>query len=67
MATSALDGHMKVWDIRTFKPVHDYYTPTPATGLDISQKGLLAAIHGPHVTVRVPILFIFLSNFVICF
>ncbi|TPX40146.1 hypothetical protein CcCBS67573_g10639, partial [Chytriomyces confervae] len=35
MATSGLDGQLKVWDIRSYKPVHEYYTPTPASELTI--------------------------------
>ncbi|KAJ2379159.1 putative U3 small nucleolar RNA-associated protein 7 [Coemansia sp. RSA 2607] len=51
MATSGLDGRVKVWDIRNFKPLHDYKTKQPAQALDISQRGLLAAGWGPHVSV----------------
>jgi U3 small nucleolar RNA-associated protein 7 len=51
MATAGLDGQLKVWDIRTYKPVHEYYTPTPAQSLSISQQGLLAVAHGPRVSV----------------
>eukprot|EP00959_Pyramimonas_sp_CCMP1952_P129358 2705064-Pyramimonas_sp.AAC.1 len=40
---------VKVWDIRTFKPVHQYFTATPATSMALSQKGLLAVGYGPHV------------------
>ncbi|KJE91362.1 U3 snoRNP-associated protein Utp7 [Capsaspora owczarzaki ATCC 30864] len=51
MTTAGLDGQMKVWDLRTYKELHSYYTPTPATSLDISQSGLLAVGHGPHIQV----------------
>ena len=53
MATAGLDGQMKVWDIRNFKdkPLQQYFTPTPATCLDISQKNMLAVGHGSHVQV----------------
>jgi U3 small nucleolar RNA-associated protein 7 len=39
---------MKVWDIRNFKdePLHQYFTPTPATCLDLSQRNMLAVGHG---------------------
>ncbi|KAJ1825359.1 putative U3 small nucleolar RNA-associated protein 7 [Coemansia sp. RSA 2599] len=51
MATSGLDGRVKVWDIRRFQPLHEYTTQRPAQSLDISQRGLLAAGWGPHVSV----------------
>ena len=40
MVTAGLDGQMKVWDIRTFKNVHNYFNRRPATTLDVSQRGL---------------------------
>ncbi|KAJ1675342.1 putative U3 small nucleolar RNA-associated protein 7 [Spiromyces aspiralis] len=51
MATSGLDGQLKVWDVRTYKELHAYYTPTPAHSLDISQLGLLGVGYGPHATI----------------
>jgi U3 small nucleolar RNA-associated protein 7 len=42
LVTAGTDGKMKVWDIRTYKVVHEYWNPTPAHKLSISQKGLLA-------------------------
>lgn len=51
MATSGLDGQMKIWDVRTYKQLQAYHTPTPASSLAISQRGLLAVGHGPHVQV----------------
>ena len=42
---------VKVWDVRTFKPVHQYFTATPATSMHLSQKGLLAVGYGSHVQV----------------
>ncbi|KAJ1881501.1 putative U3 small nucleolar RNA-associated protein 7 [Coemansia sp. RSA 1722] len=51
MATSGLDGRVKVWDIRKFEPLHEYQTKRPAQSLDISQRGLLAACWGPHISV----------------
>ncbi|KAK9477142.1 WD40-repeat-containing domain protein [Lipomyces japonicus] len=51
MATTGADSQLKIWDVRTYKEVHSYYTPTPATSLDISDRGLLGVGWGPHVTV----------------
>ncbi|KAJ3389790.1 Small subunit (SSU) processome component [Entophlyctis sp. JEL0112] len=50
MATSGLDGQLKIWDVRSYKCVHEYYTPTPASELSISQLGILAVGYGPNVT-----------------
>ncbi|KAI9470298.1 putative U3 small nucleolar RNA-associated protein 7 [Coemansia sp. RSA 989] len=51
MATSGLDGRVKIWDIRNFKAMHEYTTLKPAHSLDISQRGLLAAGWGPNMTI----------------
>ena len=51
MATSGLDGQMKIWDVRTYKQLQGYYTPTPASCLTISQKGMLAVGFGPNIQV----------------
>jgi len=51
MVTSGLDGFMKVWDNRSYRPLHEYITPTPATSLSISQRNLIAAGFGPNVQV----------------
>ncbi|RPA95214.1 BING4CT-domain-containing protein [Choiromyces venosus 120613-1] len=51
MATAGADSRMNIFDIRTFKEVHSYYTPTPASSLHISDTGLLSVGWGPHVTV----------------
>ena len=52
MATSGLDGMLKVWDIRSYKPVYTYRMQgRPASCLDISQKGMLAAGFGGRVYV----------------
>jgi len=49
MVTTALDGQMKVWDVRNYKELHSYYTPIPATSIAISQKDILAVSWGTHV------------------
>ncbi|GJJ78052.1 U3 small nucleolar RNA-associated protein 7 [Entomortierella parvispora] len=51
MATAGLDGQLKLWDLRSYKPMQEYFTPTPASSLSISQRGLLAVGFGPHVSV----------------
>ncbi|KAI8896721.1 WD40-repeat-containing domain protein [Globomyces pollinis-pini] len=51
MATSGLDGQLKVWDIRTYKSLHSYFTPKPASTLSFSAKGLLAVGAGSRLTV----------------
>lgn len=43
MATSGLDKHVKIWDIRSLKgPTCDYVLRYPANQLAVSQRGLLA-------------------------
>ncbi|KAK9369887.1 WD40-repeat-containing domain protein [Lipomyces kononenkoae] len=51
MATAGADCQLKIWDVRMYKEVHAYYTPTPPSALDISDRGLLAVSWGPHVTI----------------
>ena len=51
MATSGLDGQLKLWDVRTYKPLQQYFCRTPASSLSISQSGLLGVGWGPHVYV----------------
>lgn len=51
MAVSGSDKSLKIWDLRKLEPIDTYYTPTPATSLDISDTGLLSVGWGPHVTV----------------
>ncbi|KAK6359476.1 Small subunit (SSU) processome component [Orbilia brochopaga] len=51
MATAGQESLISVWDIRTYKKVHSYSTPTPANSLHISDRGLLAIGWGPHATV----------------
>lgn len=51
MAVAGADKSLKIWDIRNFKEIDSYYTPTPASSLDISDTGLLSVGWGPHVTV----------------
>eukprot|EP00947_MAST-08B_sp_MAST-8B-sp1_P006475 g6475.t1 len=49
LVTAGADSQLKVWDLRTYKALNDYYTNSPATSLDISQMGLLAVGFGAHV------------------
>eukprot|EP00013_Stygamoeba_regulata_P001729 CAMPEP_0177638632 /NCGR_PEP_ID=MMETSP0447-20121125/5594_1 /TAXON_ID=0 /ORGANISM="Stygamoeba regulata, Strain BSH-02190019" /LENGTH=513 /DNA_ID=CAMNT_0019140611 /DNA_START=165 /DNA_END=1706 /DNA_ORIENTATION=+ len=42
MVTAGTDGRMKVWDLRTYKLLHNHFTPHPATGLTFSQRDVLA-------------------------
>lgn len=51
MATAGLDGKLKIWDIRKYEPLQEYYSPRPATSLSISQRGLLGVGWTSHVTV----------------
>ncbi|KAF8252455.1 BING4CT-domain-containing protein [Wilcoxina mikolae CBS 423.85] len=50
MAAAGADSRMNIFDIRTYKEVHSYFTPTPASTLTISDTGVLAVGWGSHVT-----------------
>mmetsp|Transcript_30292 Transcript_30292/g.29791 ORF Transcript_30292/g.29791 Transcript_30292/m.29791 type:complete len:242 (+) Transcript_30292:364-1089(+) len=51
MVTTGTDSRMKVWDLRKYECVHDYFTRGPAFATDISQKGLLSVTYGNTVEV----------------
>ncbi|ANB15769.1 Utp7p [Sugiyamaella lignohabitans] len=51
MAAAGTDKSLKIWDVRTFKELESYYTPTAASSLHISDSGLLAVGWGPHVQI----------------
>jgi len=51
MVTAAADSRLKVWDLRMYKELHSYFARhSPATSLDISQRGILGVGHGRHTT-----------------
>ncbi|XP_070695633.1 WD repeat-containing protein 46 [Pempheris klunzingeri] len=49
MVTSGMDKKLKVFDIRTFKPLKSYFLPAGASCLSLSQRGLLSAATGDIV------------------
>ncbi|CEI98184.1 Putative Translation initiation factor 5B [Rhizopus microsporus] len=51
MATAGVDGQLKIWDIRKYGVVQEYFTPRTASCLDISDTGLLSV--GFNTTVQV--------------
>lgn len=51
MATSGLDGQVKIWDLRTYKLLDAYFSPTPASTLEYSQTGLLAVGSANRISV----------------
>ena len=51
MVTSGADGQVKVWDLRTYQPLHAYFSPSPATWCDISQRGMLGVGWGRRINV----------------
>ena len=51
MVTSGMDAQLRIWDVRTYKPLHAYYTPKPAASMSISQRGLLSLVAGRDVIV----------------
>jgi len=51
MVTGGADGQVRVWDLRTYKELHSYYTQGgPPTALDVSQTGILGIGHGCNAT-----------------
>ena len=52
LVTAGADAQVKVWDVRTFRSLHAYFSATPASAVDVSQRGMLAVAYGPHVQVR---------------
>ncbi|MDL2082344.1 hypothetical protein QNN03_38720, partial [Streptomyces sp. GXMU-J15] len=51
MAVAGMDKSLKIWDLRKLSEVDSYYTPTPASSLDISDNGLLSVGWSSHVTI----------------
>eukprot|EP00940_MAST-03C_sp_MAST-3C-sp2_P002347 g2347.t1 len=51
MVSSGSDGQMKIWDLRTYKMLNAYFTTTPASSIDLSQRGMLAVGYGPNVQI----------------
>ena len=51
MVTTGADGQVRIWDLRTYKPLHAYFSPSPATWCDISQRGMLAVGWGRKINV----------------
>ncbi|XP_053704800.1 WD repeat-containing protein 46 isoform X3 [Synchiropus splendidus] len=51
MVTSGMDKKLKVYDVRTFKPLTSYFIPAGASCLSLSQRGLLSAAAGDVVQV----------------
>ncbi|KAK0386931.1 hypothetical protein NLU13_5244 [Sarocladium strictum] len=51
MVSTGQDRKMAVWDIRMFKPVHNYMTRQPASSVAISDTGLTAVSTNTYTTV----------------
>lgn len=51
LVTAGVDCQVKVWDVRTFKPLHQYFSNNTVECMDISQKGLLAVGYGRRVQI----------------
>lgn len=52
MLTTGVDGDIKVFDVRTFKMLHRYFSHAPVTSLDVSQRGLFASGFGKRIQAR---------------
>lgn len=51
MVTAGSDMRMAVWDIRAFKPLHNYSLRQPGVSLDVSDRNLTAVGWGTQTTV----------------
>jgi len=51
MATSATDRSVKIWDLRTYKSLHEYKVGAGASHLQFSQKGLLGLAFSNRIEV----------------
>lgn len=41
LASAGMDGKLKVWDLRQYKLLYEYFTPRPASSISFSQRGIL--------------------------
>nr|POE54240.1 putative u3 small nucleolar rna-associated protein 7 [Quercus suber] len=51
MVSTGQDMKMAVWDIRTFKPVHDYHLHRPGSSVAVSDRNLTAVGWGTQTTI----------------
>ncbi|KAF2138643.1 uncharacterized protein K452DRAFT_328481 [Aplosporella prunicola CBS 121167] len=51
MVTSGQDAKMAVWDIRMFRPVHDYFLRQPGASVAISDRNLTAVGWGTQLSI----------------
>ncbi|QIW97187.1 hypothetical protein AMS68_002705 [Peltaster fructicola] len=51
MVSAGQDSKMAVWDIRTFKPVHEYFLRRPGNSVSISDRNLTAIGWGTQATI----------------
>lgn len=51
MVTTGMDNLLKVWDLRTYKMLHQSHSFTAASALDVSQTGLISVALGANIQV----------------
>lgn len=51
MVSTGQDSKMAVWDIRAFKPVHEYFLHTPGSSVSISDRNLTAVGWGTQTSI----------------
>lgn len=51
MVSTGQDSKMAVWDVRNFKPVHEYFLRRPGSSVSISDRNLTAMSWGTQTTV----------------
>ena len=51
LVTAGMESEFKVWDVRTYRQLHAYFTVRPPSALAVSQTGMVALGYGSHVAV----------------
>jgi len=51
MVSTGQDSKMAVWDVRNFKPVHEYFLRRPGSSVSISDRNLTAVSWGTQTTI----------------
>lgn len=51
MCSSGIDGQIKIWDLRTYKQLHSYFTTRPTRCMSISDNSMLSLGYSSSVAV----------------
>lgn len=59
MATAGTDRFLKIWDLRYYKPLHQYKLQKAAEPIVFSQQGCLGCAVGTEIQVKFTVVIIF--------